>query len=188
MLSTCQLTIPVHPPPSPASKISSLDIDDIVGTVLDFARIIRAFPALLDLRCRAQLKSVKDPDDDLQGFLASAPPAPRLLHLAIDMDGVRQDLEHILFPPEAQLRLRSLSVSHCTNACFWKSVVRRAGSQLEELSLASVGIVMADRECSISLSLLFRRLVLTRTLNTGSGTRSEHERSIEIDLSEAVMR
>ena len=99
-----------------------------------------------------------DDDDDTQDFLASAPPAPRLLHL--DVDGVRyQDVEPILFPPEAQLRLRSLSVSHCTSVGSWKSLVNRAGSHLEELSISRVGIVQEDREYlpvfHFQLALLF---------------------------------
>ena len=122
MLFTCQLepSIPqavglnpaASPAASPASKITSLDFIDVISTLLDFARIIRAFPALLYLKCRpGMLVKNPDDDDDMRDFLASAPPAPRLLSL--DMDGVRyQDLEPILFPPEAQLRLRSLSVSH----------------------------------------------------------------------------
>ena len=85
-----------------------------------------------------------DDDDDMQDFLASAPPAPRPLRL--DMDGDRyQDVQPILFPPEAQLRLRSLSVSHCNSVGSWRSLVCRAGSHLEELSIARVGIILEDR-------------------------------------------
>ena len=112
-----------------------------------------------------------DDDDDMQDFLASASPAPRLLRL--DMDGDRYpDVQPILFPPEAQLRLRSLNVSRCTSVDFWRSIVSRARSHLEELSGTRVGSIFEKRGCSI-LSLVSCYLGLTHPLN--SDPRSELE-------------
>lgn len=84
LLSTCQQVIdPANTSlPLPASRISFLNVFGVAGSILEFARILRAFPKVIKLRCDPDY-IWREPQDELDLFLASAPSPPRLQHLQV---------------------------------------------------------------------------------------------------------
>lgn len=150
LLSTCRQVVEptMIPLPPSTSRISSLHIRDVSGTTLHFARIVRAFPSLTKLEC-AFGPVRKSSHKSLDRYFASASSPPRLLHLTMG-DITINGLDTVLFPPEADLRLRSLAINYCGDASSWGSIVQRVGAQLEELSIIEIDIQPAYSE-----SLLF---------------------------------
>ena len=136
LLSTCQPT--VDPPTTPTfpliSKISSLYIFGMIGSSLDFARILRAFPRLTKLKCDLPIVWAS-PFNSLDIFLSKAPPPPPLERLELGRSHFLELDSHVLFPTGTNVCLRSLTINHRVNAPLWNNILQRAGDTLEEISV-----------------------------------------------------
>ena len=135
LLSTCQQDIDPGTTRvlTPPSQISSLYIGGMQESALDFARILRAFPRMTRLTLESGTGILgNSAQDELNLFLASAPPPPRiqdLLFCAAALPG----LDKLIFPQEVDVYLRSVRIDCCRGMPAWGTLIRRAGAYLETI-------------------------------------------------------
>ena len=126
------------------SKISSLRIEAVSGSRLDFARIIRGFPEVTKFVWR--VKEITEGNERaFRRFLSSAPSPAQIQDLEVarvDAD----EVESILFPPATDVCLRSFSLYNCDTSPLWSSIISRSGNKLEQLSVSEMYIDTADGE------------------------------------------
>ena len=153
LLSTYLQDCDSYPIPLPQSKISSLTLDGVSVSEMNFKRIIRAFPAITTLRWNIKQfdKGDKRSDRLSRRLLRYTPLQPQIRELEIMHAGL-SNVASVLFPLETPVRLRSLNLHRCDNPALWSSVVRRAGRYLKELTVSEMKVRAFDGKCAFDYS------------------------------------
>ena len=177
LLSTCQQTLDAATTHPPTSQITSLQTCDIIGCALDFMRIICAFPHLRTLETNPR-HMVDTEQHQIDTFHASQPFIPRLHDLEVQGTS-GSHLIPSLFPPGAEVCLRSLAINNVRDMDPWSPLVRRAGANLETLYVSRPGSTFASGR----FSCLFTENTLTSRADSPDRSFPKHVSEVGLNFS-----